>query len=113
MNQIVDYFIVGFIHPKLNKVIYIASNNDIQKICSNIDLQLSYTLDQNYAKRYLNIQDAKNDIYNLRYYRREYLNVKNIIIKISENMSENNLNENNPIVYYDIDSYENFTAADE
>lgn len=113
MNQTIDYFIVGFIHPKLNKVIYIAANNDIQKICSDRALQLSCTLDQNYAKRYLNIQDAKTDIYNLRYYRREYLTFKNIVLKISQNMSENMLNDNIPIVYYDIDSYENFTAADE
>ena len=113
MSQTVDYFIVGFIHPKLDKIIYIAANNDIQKLCSNTDLGLSYTLDQNYAKRYLNIQDAKNDIYNLRYYRREYLNYKNIILKISQNMSEVNLGEKTPIVYYDIDNYEDFIAADE
>lgn len=113
MNQIVDYFIIGFIDLKLNKIIYIAANNDIQKLCSNRDLELSYTLDQNYAKRYLNIQDAKNDIYNLRYYRREYLNYKNIILKISQNTPEVNLSEKTPIVYYDIDNYEDFIAADD
>lgn len=69
-------YLIWFEYPKTKELIYLASNADIIKIAYMQDPILPCTKDINEAKIYNSIEDAKNDIYKLRYYHRKFLYVK-------------------------------------
>ena len=68
-------YVVGFIHPRSEQVIFLASIADVSQICYAKEPQLPGTLNIKQAKVYQNLDAAKNDIYLLRYHHRQFLNI--------------------------------------
>lgn len=95
-----EEYIIFFISPN-KQTMFLAYSADINSICYNNSLILPGTLDYQLAKRYKTLEEAKEDIYKLRYYHREFLKVA-VGIK---SIFKNNLDINNsPVFYYEKNS---------
>lgn len=95
-------YILIFIHPNSNDFVYLANSADIQSICYSDRPYLPGTKNPNFAKFYLTANDAKADVYLLRYHHREFLNIP-IIIKSAAHLEikkDNNQIAQNDNVYY-------------
>lgn len=90
-----EEYIIFFISPN-KQIMFLAYLADVNAICYNLELTLPGTLDYQLAKRYKTLEAAKDDIYKLRYYRREFLKVTTGIKKILKN----SLDTDNSLVFY-------------
>jgi len=68
-------YIIFFIHVQSKTIVFLAYNADIEAICYDSNPSLSGTNNYKLAKQYESIEEAKNDIYKLRYHHREFLKV--------------------------------------
>lgn len=83
MNQKSDCkYLLAFITPDFKNHIFLAHNADIKSICYSDNPKLTGTTRIEYAKLYDDAEEAKKDIYMLRYYHRCFLNIKNAIVAI-------------------------------
>jgi hypothetical protein len=91
-NSCTEECVIFFINPKSNQMIFLASTANIDDICYSTTPTLPGTVDYFGAKRYKNIEEAKSDIYKLRYHHREFLKIKLGIKRISkEELEINNI----------------------
>lgn len=65
-----------------SQYMFIAKDADISKICYKSILDLPRTQNIQEAKLYNTIDEAKDDIYKLKYYHREFLRLKYVISKL-------------------------------
>lgn len=66
-------YIICFLQPRTKNIIYLAYSADIDSICYNSNSILPGTSNYLLAKRYNNVEQAKDDVYKLRYFHREFL----------------------------------------
>ena len=89
-------YLIWFEYPKTKEMIYLASDADILKIAYMKEPILPCTHDTKEAKIYNSIEDAKTDIYRLRYYHRKFLyvktGIKSIIMTTPRGVLENTTN---------------------
>jgi len=69
-----EEYIIFFITSD-KQIMFLAYSADMNAICCNSNLILPVTLDYQLAKRYKTLEEGKDDVYKLRYYRREFLKV--------------------------------------
>lgn len=81
MSNLNYYYTVVFA-SKDNQKIFLANNADITKICYTKSPKLPATLNLNEAKRYSTPDEAKADVYKLRYHHRSFINIPTAVIKI-------------------------------
>lgn len=74
-TELTQGYIVGFIHPMLKQVIFLANCADIAAICYAKAPKLPGTQNVKLAKFYSTIDAARSDIYLLRYHHREFLKI--------------------------------------
>lgn len=77
-------YLIFFIHAQSNNIIFLSEDADIDAICYASDPILSGTINPMLAKKYIDIEEAKKDIYKLRYHHREFLKVITGIKKMSK-----------------------------
>lgn len=85
-SDIVDgesVYVIFFIHTQSKSIIFLAYTADIDAICYSSNPSLPGSVNYELAKRYKSIEEAKNDIYKLRYHHREFLKVMTGIKEIS------------------------------
>lgn len=83
VKENVFVYLIFFIHKQDKTVVLLAEEANIERICYNDNPTLPGTLSPTKAKKYKSIEEAKNDIYKLRYHHREFLKVMTGIKEIS------------------------------
>ena len=77
------FYVIFFIHAQSKNIIFLDASADIESICYASNPTLAGTINYELAKRYNSIEEAKNDIYKLRYHHREFLKIATGIKSIS------------------------------
>lgn len=78
-------YVIVFVDTKSNTKVFLSDVEDIDEFCYQKDVKLLGTLDISKAKLYDNVEEAKNDVYKLRYYHRQFLKIPIQICHISNN----------------------------
>lgn len=77
-------YLIFFIHKQDKTVVLLAEEANIERICYNDNPTLPGTLSPTKAKKYKSIEEAKKDIYKLRYHHREFLKIVTGIKRMSK-----------------------------
>lgn len=73
-------YILLFYSPLTNKIVFLDESADIKAICYSNNPKLPGTNNILRAKRYKDQDSAKKDVFDLRYYHREFIQINVIII---------------------------------
>ena len=78
-----NLYALGFIHPRLQKIIYLHASADIESICYDKNPKLYGCTDIQKAKKYVSVDSIKADLFKLRYHHRRFLNIPAAIVKVA------------------------------
>lgn len=70
-----ERYIIFFIEPTNKKIMFLGNIADVDAVCYNENELLYGTKDIRLAKKYSSIDQAKEDIYKLRYHIRNFLKI--------------------------------------
>lgn len=84
VKESVFVYLIFFIHKQDKTVVLLAEDADIESICYNDNPTLPGTIFPAKAKKYKSIEEAKKDIYKLRYHHREFLKIVTGIKRMSK-----------------------------
>lgn len=90
VNDTLEGYLLALLTPDLSSYVYIAKNANIKNILYSDHPTLLGTKDTNLAKIYKDIEEAKNDLYLLRYYHRQFINIRAFIIPVYTSMFKSN-----------------------
>lgn len=75
VKENVFVYLIFFIHKQSKTIVLLAEEANIESICYNDNPTLPGTIFPAKAKKYKSIEEAKKDIYKLRYHHREFLKI--------------------------------------
>ena len=70
-----EEYIIFFVNPINKELMFLGYMADIDSLCYHSNLILPGTTNYRAAKRYKTVEEAKDDIYKLRYHHREFLKI--------------------------------------
>lgn len=85
VNNNAAVYTIFFMHPASKNIVLLAYTADIESICYSDVPSLPGTCNYRLAKKYSTIEQARSDIYRLRYHHRDFLKVFIGIKELSEN----------------------------
>ena len=96
-------YCIAFISLEAKKLVFLAYNADISKICYMNPPYIPGTNNILKAKLYDSVDEAKTDIYRLRYYHRDFISLISIVKKLELN---DIYDYEDNIIDYALDSFE-------